>query len=319
MSTKTTVLITILGVFLLASNIYLVKRHFDMSTVLNTAVEQVAKVDLELGKAQVLIAAQKLVQERALQELSSDTKKFIKDQSASVMMLLDVKAQLNTLEKKVKVRTRTVTSGNAVVAADIPEGQLFVKKKNGKYEEVKNLTWSYQDHRITANGDAVKKEFSYKLHQTFIGKIVEVKTKHGPEVLVELYETDKEEKILSKLTLKKLEVLKVKEKEQGLSWWNPKVDIGVSAVATSNLDGRPLIDVGLSLASYGSPLNPKWRFIRLGFGGVIDEGLSVSVSPAAINLGRYVPLISNFWITPLAGYVLETKRYFFGGGVSVVF
>lgn len=96
-------------------------------------------------------------------------------------------------------------------------------------------------------------------------------------------------------------------------WLNPKLDAnffaGGAVYRFAQGPGRPDnivslgIDVGLSLSSYGTTKIDSWfRLFRFGLGYNIErQAAQFSFAPFALNIGKFLPIIQNLYITPQAG------------------
>jgi len=223
-------------------------------------------------------------------------------------------------KKKKKTITRIVYQDKEI---DLPTGKLFVKLEDGTYKKITSLTYSYKDFRIAINGDAVKKEISYKLNQRFKAVLVESKIPGGAfNHYASLYELDDKGKVVSKLTLTNFTVIKSPELPPRFMWWNPKLDLMFGGGITHRLGGVWLADIGLSFMSYGRTTNDiYWKFPRIGVGltSGSDSGLSITLSPVQYNIGHQLPLISNLWISPFGGWDFVNQSGLVGLGISVVF
>ena len=82
------------------------------------------------------------------------------------------------------------------------------------------------------------------------------------------------------------------------------LDIGVynSFVPLSSKYLSPKVSVGLSLFSYGNEYRDRWRFVRIGVGGMVNSGVDVTISPAMYNVGNKIPILSNTYVHPYIGY-----------------
>lgn len=82
------------------------------------------------------------------------------------------------------------------------------------------------------------------------------------------------------------------------------LDIGVynSFIPLSTKYLSPKVSVGVSLFSYGNKYRDRWRFVRIGVGGMPNSGVDVTLSPAMYNVGNKIPVFSNTYVHPYVGY-----------------
>lgn len=104
-------------------------------------------------------------------------------------------------------------------------------------------------------------------------------------------------------------------------WFNPVLDanffIGGKVFGINGGWGRDSalsmgVDVGISLSSYGETKIDSWlRLFRFGVGYNIErQAIQGSFSPISINLGKPMPLLTNFYLSPIVAF--DT-----GGGLTV--
>ena len=93
----------------------------------------------------------------------------------------------------------------------------------------------------------------------------------------------------------------------------------VGGGANSKLEGTWMADIGVSVMSYGkTPDDLLWRFARLS-GGLTRHGFALNLSPAQLNLGKFLPVVSNTWILPYLGYDFGAQAAHGGLGIGLVF
>lgn len=104
--------------------------------------------------------------------------------------------------------------------------------------------------------------------------------------------------------------------------FDPHFDAGVysSVIPPSKDYIIPKPGIGVTLFSKGmnAKLN-KWRFVRIGVGGWPTTGLDVTFSPVMYNLGTKLPIITNTYVYPYAGYNIHNNKAIAGLGISLSF
>ena len=288
------------------------KKYEELLKVTNSKLMQ---SDLELGRANTKIGHA----DTMIRELNTVIKKEIRDRKAIVSLYADLEATYKAEVAKKKVVTKIVYRDRDVLV-ELPKGKLYVMQAPGIYKEITSMKWSYKDFRITMNGDALKSTISYKLHQKFKGQFVETRLPTGGfNHYFKLNEVDDQGKIVNSLDLTKFDVIKAPELPNRMHWWNPKLDMSLGGGVNTALEGNWVGEVGMSVSAYGKTSNDiSWRFFRFG-AGLTSNGFSLSFSPVQYNIGSLLPVISNVWILPYAGYDFSRQKAHFGLGVSVVF
>ena len=85
------------------------------------------------------------------------------------------------------------------------------------------------------------------------------------------------------------------------SFWNPRLFIGVDGGAGINpIVGKFTPSVNLGIMSYGQYKNqPDFSVLGVGVGiDTVSRVPQVSLTPAAYNLGKHIPLMTNMYIGP---------------------
>lgn len=311
--------VVLIGLLILCYTQYAAKN--EALSLLSQTNQQLMAANLEVGRAKTEIMSMKKVHAIAVEKLSEDLKKEIKARQALIVSYGELQAELNTEKKKVKVETKIIYKDRIVtVDKPLPPGSLFSKKDDGTLEEVLSIPWRYSDFRISLEGDAYKGILSYKLHQKFKAQIIETKLKTGARNhYVKIWELDGEGKEVVELKLTNFTVIRGDELTPYWSWFNPKIDLGLSFAVSHTADISYLADIGISLSSYGTTVNDlSWRAFRFSL-GFVPDGVTVGFSPAAYNVARVLPLVSNLWVTPTVSYSFYSKSAIFSLGISVVF
>jgi hypothetical protein len=294
---------------------YIRERH--LQSLLRTKEAELLKGDLILGRA----TTQLKDSTSTINLLNKQIKNEIQKRNAVVNLYGELQARYNTSGGPVKIITRVVyknkLSPNPVLSLD--NNKIYIKLNDSTLKEVTSMGYSYNDFRITIFGDAVKETLEYKLHQKFKAIFVETTLPQGSRNhYAEVYELDENNKPIGKMELTKFDVIRTEELQSHWFWWNPKVDLHIGAGITNSLMFNWVADLGLSISSYGRTVNDlTWRFFRLGT-GITSKDFSLTFSPAQLNIGQFLPLISNLWVLPYIGHSFPAMDFYFGMGISVV-
>jgi len=292
---------------------YYWRSNNNLKKLLDTKIEELQKANLDIGRANTKIADANTLVDR----LNNQIKEEIKKRGAVLSLYAELQARYEVEKNKVKTITKIVYKDRTI---DIPAGKLFVKLEDNSFQEVKSLTYSYKDFRINIDGDAIQSTLSYKLHQRFRAVMVESKVPGGAiNHYAELYEMGEKGEDLAKLKLEKFDVVKSEELKASMKWWNPKLDLMLGAGVNPDPSFIWTGDVGITFSSYGKTEDDiSWRFFRIA-AGITNTGISMSFSPVQYNVGKNLPLVSNLWLTPYAGFDFYVMKPHFGLGISVVF
>lgn len=322
-------LIIILAVIGLA--IYQYRAAEAARALLKAKNDELMKANLELGRANTKIVEQAQLHKITLADIEKKWKDEIKKREALVTMYAHLEANYQAEKKKVKIKIKYIYKDKIVyIDKDKPcDKEKWAAIKDtiwspiedcGAFSMLESLYWNYEDFRLHIEGDAVKKTLSYKLHQKFRGIFVEtVLPTGGRNHYAKFYEVGPNGKDVGELKLEQFEVLKSSELESHMMWWNPKIDLGLGLGFNSILKFSWMADIGISISAYGStPDDISWRFFRIGT-GITGNGFSLTLSPIQFNLGKYLPLISNMWLTPTGGLEFPGPIGIFTLGISVVF
>jgi hypothetical protein len=85
------------------------------------------------------------------------------------------------------------------------------------------------------------------------------------------------------------------------SFWNPRLFIGVDGGAGINpIEGKFTPSVNLGIMSYGQYKNqPDFSVLEVGAGvDTVSKRPQVSLTPAAYNIGKHIPLMTNMYVGP---------------------
>lgn len=301
--------ILLLGAFLIERWLLLRKTE----NLLRTRSVELQEANLELGRAKTQLVELKDLQSR-IKELDKELQKEIKSRRSLIQSYAQLEFKYEAEKKNIKIQY-------VVIDPNIPVNEMFVKLLDGTYKKIDSLAWTYNDFRITISGDVVKKELNYKLHQKFRGEVVETKLPGGEyNHYAKFFELDDKGKDVGEVQLTNFKVLKAKDQQESFNWWNPKLDIGLGIGINQKLQVTPVGDFGISFMSYGKTEDDiKYRLIRIG-AGISSDGFSLTGSPVQLNIGKFLPLVSNLWITPYAGYSFgNNSGAHIGIGLSVVY
>ncbi len=107
--------------------------------------------------------------------------------------------------------------------------------------------------------------------------------------------------------------------EAKFSWFNPRLYLGADgAVGLNPVRGEFSPNINLQVMSYGRYKNqPDWSLLQVGVGyGVVSERPQITVTPAAYNIGKPIPLINNTYVGPSIS-VGTDGNVSVGGGIRV--
>lgn len=306
-------LLILLFLMVVAGGIYYWKKSRNLSNLLSSKSSSLMQSNLLLGRAKTKIGST----QELINNLSSKIQKEVEEREGLLTQYAELEALYTAERRKVRTITKIHYKDRVV---DLPKGSVYYRTPGGKYEEIKTLKYNYKDFRITISGDAITGVLDYKLHQKFRLKFIESKVPGGVvNHYAELFEIDQHGKDLGKLELTKFTVVRVEDYPNKMMWWNPKLDLVVGGgFSWENTSGLWFGEVGLSIMGYGKTSDDlTWRFLRVGV-GVSGDNLSTTFSPVQFNLGKYLPLVSNVWLSPVIGYHFSGSSLFIGLGIGVV-
>lgn len=271
-------------------------RNKNLSSLLDQKVSELQQANLKLGRAETKLGEAN----EMIDKLNKDIQDEIKKREAMVKLYAELKAAYEAEKKNVKIVTKVVYKDKEI---DIPAGKIFVKTEDGQYQEVTSMLFNYEDFRLTLQGDAIKQTLSYRLHQKFRGIFIEIELPGGTKNhYAEIYEIDADGKDVGRLELTDFTVIKSKDAVARLFWWNPKLDISLGFGMGSGGYGWTGM-LGFSTSAYGvTPDDLSWRFVRLSAGIMDGKDFAIEFSPLQWNAAKYIPLISNLWISPSIGW-----------------
>ena len=312
--TKYLIFIGIILVVASGATYYHYREVGSLRAMLELSNRTAQEAKLEIGRANTKLADAN----QTISLLTKEIQEEIRARKADIETYGKVIAEYKKAAERVKVITKIVYRDREQIV-ELPMGKLYMRISDRVYEEITALQWKYQDFRITLEGDCIKGELSYKLHQKFQGQFVETKLPTGAyNHYLNIWETDESGKKVGQLQLTSFEVIKRKPDKNTFKFINPKLDLGLSGGVYTSAEGTWMGDIGVSLSSHGATVNDlRWRFIRAS-AGLTNNGFSLNFSPVQYNLGSVLPLISNLWATPYAGYDFTHQQFHFGLGISVV-
>jgi hypothetical protein len=83
-------------------------------------------------------------------------------------------------------------------------------------------------------------------------------------------------------------------------FWNPRLFVGASAgVDINQVRGELPVGASLGIMSYGQyKTSPDWSFLHVGGGyGTVSQRPMLMITPAAYNVGKHIPFMSNTYIS----------------------
>lgn len=175
------------------------------------------------------------------------------------------------------------------------------------FDASKKDPWNLKTDNLELKIDTVLGERSDK-HFVFYHK-VSLENKSRPELANKKFD----------LEVVKSTWLQVTPQENTFRFWNPHLDLGiVGATSPYNFaDGLLGAELGFSFISYGKYENDNvLRFLRFGLGFRFNEyvGLFGSITPITLNLGSFIPFITDLWLHPIV--LFEKNGLYIGAGFS---
>jgi hypothetical protein len=297
MKNKIAYIVTLIFIAILIINTIFLKHKITNLQEQSIKIQQTA--NLEIGRSQTELGNAK----ETIKKLDNQIQDDIKKQKA----IID---SYSILEAK----NHATGSGIIQIKPEIQTKEIYITK-DGQPIQLKTLPFSFDDFRLHIQGDAITKDFKYKLDQNFEIQLAETTLKNGNHNhYAELYELDSGGKRINKLTITKFQTIDSDLLTTNhLKWFDPHLDLGIAYHVKGGIAG----ELGISLMSYGKPSLLTWRFIR-GSAGLDTNGVYLNFNPALYNIGAPLPLLSNIWLAPGIGYGLENKTYLLSFGLSVI-
>jgi len=313
---KQVIIYVVLGIFLVGLSglvIYQNNQNNNLQALLMARNSELQEAKLEIGRANTVIGDANTM----INKLNDKIKDEIKKREAVLTLYAELEGMYKVEQKKVKVVTQILYKDREI---PIPIGKVFVKNENGSYSEVTSMKFNYNDFRISVEADAVKQEFSYKLHQKFRGIFIESKAPGGLiNHYAEIYEMNGD-KDVGKVELTSFKVIRSEEAKSQMFWWAPHLDLSLGYGLSGTLDHGFQGEIGFSFSGYGKTKDDlNWRFIRLGAGLLRGNRATATISPVQYNLGKNIPFLSNLWIVPGVGMDLTSRTWMTNLTLGVVF
>lgn len=284
--------------------------------------KELMTANLVIGRAHTELTSQKKAHATAMANLENLWKDEINERKGLVTAYGELEAKYTASVRKGKTLNRIIAKykRDGPVTIEVPDGELYAKASDGKMTPVKALEYTYEDFRILIKGEYLTSTLKYELNQRFKAQFVAAKLPTGASNhYARIYEVDDKGNELDEMELVSFEVLKADDLPNVFRWFNPKLDLMVGGGANSKLQGTWMADIGVSVMSYGkTPDDLLWRFARLS-AGLTRHGFALNVSPAQLNLGKFLPLISNTWLLPYVGYDFGAQAGHGGLGIGLVF
>ena len=291
-------------------------------SVKNTALME---ANLTIGRAQTTITTQKKAHATAMANLDGLWKDEIKARKGAITAYGELEMLYKASVRKGKTLNHIIRKmkddNGKLVDTKVPVGKTFGYDEELKeYYRIPEIYLTYGDFRIDIEGKCLKGELDYDLHQRFKAQFVASKLPSGAtNHYAKVYEIDETGKELDEMELVSFEVIKAEDLPNRFMWFNPKLDLMVGGGLNANLHGSWLGELGFSIMAYGkTPNDLLWRFLRVG-NGLTRFGYSLTFSPAQLNLGEFLPVISNTWLIPYAGYDFGAGAAHGGLGIGLMF
>jgi hypothetical protein len=270
--------------------------------------EEKMQADLELGRANTRFGNA----EKYIGELEETIQSEIKERKAAVKMAAFWKGKYSAEVASRDIPTLPIdpTEEQPTVlcrSAEFQQYRLYRAKTIEELEALIDSRAEFEDHRITIGCQlsAIQKEdniqlgIGYQLHMKLAGEIVSTLEPSGAvNYYLNVYELGKDGEKIGKLKLTKFSAVVEDKRSERFRWWAPHVDAGVVLGMTNSIEVHMAGNIGVSLMGYGVTDNDlSWRFARLGleFSG---NTFGISADPVLINIGEYIPLVSNIWLSP---------------------
>lgn len=312
------ILIAVLVVALVASA-RLAYSNYKFRSITARLNEQLMEANLEVGRAKTKFENAN----KHIKSLEQQVQKEVKARKAVLTRIGWFRGRLRTAKKIIKgAKGKIVYLKNKSIKA--PKG---VKYETGMvYQAISpkilmpldNLERHFSDHRLdaivsvkpTPNLDMeIPTALSYRLRLSFRGEIAEtLLPSGGRNFYLNIYETHQGRDI-GKIKLDSFDVIINDERKAGFMF-APHLDLGV--LPFWDVQGRRVRvggSFGISAFGFGLTKNDlAWRFLRLSVD--IQESIGAGLSPVLVNMGQYLPLISNIYVAPHFSYFLNRHMGF---------
>lgn len=114
----------------------------------------------------------------------------------------------------------------------------------------------------------------------------------------------------------KIDTAETKQEFPEAKWslWNPRLFLGMDGgVTIQKVKGEFVPNVNVGIMSYGRYKNqPDFSVLQVGVGyGTVSQNIQFNIMPAAYNIGKHIPLMSNMYLGP--SIHIDT-----GGAISIM-
>jgi hypothetical protein len=302
---------------------YFWKEGRATEALLSVKNKALMEANLELGRAKTTITTQKKAHATAMANLDKLWKEEIEARKGAITAYGELEMLYRASQRKGKTLNRIIAklkNEKGPIEIEVPDGELFAKASDGTFTPIAELQYTYEDFRIKINGEYLSNTLKYDLKMRFKAQFVASKLPTGAtNHYAKVYEVGPDGKELDEMELVSFEVIKAEDLPNRFSWFNPKLDLMVGGGLNARLQGSWIGEIGFSVMSYGkTPDDLMWRFLRVG-NGLTRHGYSLTFSPAQLNIGEFLPVISNTWLVPFAGYDFGAMAAHGGLGISLVF
>lgn len=267
-------------------------------------VRELHSFDSRLGRAETVLDSNGAMLAQMSDNLSDELKAELKKYKIELVAISRAVLENRSTGGGRVVRRAPVRSSKPSNANTLGEG-----KGNGETSVREDSTasseddsWEYTDWRLHAI--LVDDIFDYALTQQFEVVLIEGKRGEATPSYVRAWELGPEGERLDQLTVNEFKVVRRTSEFNGLSWWNPRIDISLGGgYGFNGGEVRPIASVGVSSSSYGeSRDNPSWRFPRVGVSSD-GEDIGVNVIPVFYNVADKLPVFTNIWVGPEYDYM----------------
>lgn len=104
-----------------------------------------------------------------------------------------------------------------------------------------------------------------------------------------------------------MKILSINKPEKKWHWWAPHLDLSLDNNFHAQLTPYKFgVSLGFSMCAYGRTLNDNsWRLARIGLGLDSDYTPNISLHPILYNIGEWIPLLSDAWLSIGLTYNLD--------------
>ncbi len=275
--------------------------------------EQLMQANLEIGRGHTMFGNA----EAYAKDLEEGLQAEINARNAEITRYGELLAKYN-ISKESKGKGEIVYIAGPKTKGDkFTTGQLYTAIDERTLKAIGRIEAQYQDTRIDALcrfvpdpsvAPHIPFEFNYNLHLVFGGELVETLTPSGAiNHYFNLWELDEDGERLERLEITKFNIVVNDQRATQFYWWAPHLDVGI--LLGFRGDGQFSMGGSLGVSAMGFGLTENdlsWRFLRLSMDLAAQPG--VGFSPVQYNMGEFIPLISNMWLSPHFTYFLSKDR-----------